>query len=90
MMKTLRPPFFVFSAVFIALLLSACNLFQTSLTAYLTEEPGGKPPAGGGNEGGDDGPWVYVAADTGDDLKSGWSAGEAVKTISRALAVWSL
>jgi hypothetical protein len=31
---------------------------------------------------------VYVAVSSGDDAKTGWSAGEAVKTIGKALDIW--
>ncbi|MDR1286642.1 MAG: hypothetical protein LBK08_03450 [Treponema sp.] len=90
MIKNPRLPVFVIFVVFIAFLLSVCDLFQTSLTAYLKEETGGGTLPAGGDESGnkDDGPWVYVAASSGDDAKTGWSAGEAVKTIGRALDIW--
>jgi parallel beta-helix repeat protein len=74
------PMFFVFPAAFVILLLSGCDLFQVSLADYLQEDS---------LEEQDEGSYVYVKAASGDDAKPGRSAGEAVKTIGRALAIWA-
>jgi hypothetical protein len=84
------------AGLLLTLILNACDLFNVSLVEYLRREaedgkqdPGAAGGPGTGQVPGPGGePYVYVAVNSGNNSNSGWSAGEAVKTLGRAVDIW--
>jgi hypothetical protein len=69
-----------FFFLLIVLITGACDLFQVSLVDYLKNEDLIDEA---------NGPWVYVAVNSGNDASSGLSRGNAVKTLGKALDIWA-
>jgi hypothetical protein len=64
----------------------SCDLFDVSLVDYLKKEKETK--SGNSEEEETPAEWVYLAVNTGDDNKSGWTEDQPVKTFGKALAIW--
>jgi hypothetical protein len=70
----------LFLLIYTILITGGCDLFQVSLVDYLKNEDFIEET---------NGPWVYVAAGSGNDAFSGLTRSNAVKTLGKALDIWA-